>query len=93
MYSPGADRRLRSALVAFHPFRDPADAWNINKVAGFVSRLEREHRIWTRWTEFDVPGSPHQHYAARICTHLFNDEDEIDRAVGVMQRLAAEMSS
>jgi selenocysteine lyase/cysteine desulfurase len=93
MYSPGADRRLRSALVAFHPFRDPADAWNINKVAGFVSRLEREHRIWTRWTEFDVPGSPHQHYAARICTHLFNDEDEIDRAVGVMQRLATEMSS
>jgi selenocysteine lyase/cysteine desulfurase len=92
MYSPGADPRLRSALIAFHPFREASDAWNIKKVASFVSRLEQQHRIWTRWTEFDVPGSPHQHYAARICTHLFNDEDEVDRAVRVMQRLADEMS-
>ncbi len=92
MYSPGADARLRSALIAFHPFRAASDAWNIKKVANFVSRLESEHRIWTRWTEFDVPGSPHQYYAARICTHLFNNEEEIDRAVRVMRQLADEMS-
>ncbi|GAA3011180.1 aminotransferase class V-fold PLP-dependent enzyme [Actinokineospora diospyrosa] len=92
MYSPGADERLRSPLIAFHPLRDPADAWNVKKIAEFVSRLESEHRIWTRWTEFDVEGSPHQHYAARLCTHLFNDHTEIDRAVEVMGRLAERMS-
>ncbi|WP_285507682.1 aminotransferase class V-fold PLP-dependent enzyme [Actinokineospora sp. NBRC 105648] len=92
MYSPGSDPGLRSPLIAFHPFTDPRDAWNVKKVAEFVARLESEHRIWTRWTEFDVPGSPHQHYAARICTHIFNDHTEIDRAVDVMGRLAAAMS-
>lgn len=92
LYSPAEDSRLRSPLIAFHPFRAPEDAWNIKKISSFVSRLEEEHRIWIRWTEFDVPGSPHQHYAARICTHLFNDSDEIDAAVDTMARLAGEMS-
>lgn len=92
VYSPGADPRLRSPLIAFHPFRDPADAWNVNKFMEFVNRLESEHRIWTRWTEFDVRESPHQHFAARICTHIFNNVDEIDGAVTTMARLAAEMS-
>lgn len=92
VYSPGADPRLRSPLIAFHPFRDPADAWNVNKFMEFVNRLESEHRIWTRWTEFDVRESPHQHFAARICTHIFNNVDEIDDAVTTMARLAAEMS-
>lgn len=92
MFSPGADPRLRSPLIAFNPFHDPDDAWNIKKFMTYVDRLEHEHRIWTRWTEFDVPGSPHQHYAARICTHLFNTREEIDRALKVMVRLADDMS-
>lgn len=92
MYSPGADPRLRSPLIAFNPFPRPADAWNIKKFVGFVRRLESEHRIWTRWTEFDVPGSPHQHYAARITTHLFNTREEIDHSVRTMVRLATEMT-
>jgi selenocysteine lyase/cysteine desulfurase len=92
MYSPGADPDLRSPLIAFNPFRRREDAWNIKKFMTFVERLEKEHRIWTRWTEFDVPGSPHQHYAARICTHLFNNPEEIDRAVKIMVRLADDMS-
>jgi selenocysteine lyase/cysteine desulfurase len=92
MYSPGADERLRSPLVAFRPFRSPQDAWNLRKIHEFTGRLETEHRIWVRWTEFDVPGSPHQHYAARLCPHVYNDEAEIDHAVAVMARLAAEMS-
>ncbi|WP_262391264.1 aminotransferase class V-fold PLP-dependent enzyme [Nocardiopsis sp. CNR-923] len=92
LYSPSADPRLRSPLIAFHPFRDRADAWNIKKFVEFVDRLEHEHRIWIRWTEFDVPGSPHQHYAARLCTHLFNDTAEIDRAVATMAGLARELS-
>lgn len=92
MYSPGADARLRSPLIAFHPFRRPEDAWNVKKVHAFVSRLEAEHRIWTRWTEFDVAGSPHQYYAARMTTHIFNDFNEIDRAIEIMGRLADEMS-
>ncbi|WP_018806572.1 aminotransferase class V-fold PLP-dependent enzyme [Salinispora arenicola] len=92
MYSPGADPRLRSPLIAFNPFRRAEDAWNIKKFVTFVKRLETEHRIWTRWTEFDVPGSPHQHYAARITTHLFNTRGEIDHSVRTMVRLAEEMS-
>lgn len=92
MYSPGADERLRSPLVAFHPFRDARDAWNVKKVHEFVTRMEQEHRIWIRWTEFDVPGSPHQHYAARFTAHLFNDHQDIERAVQTMGRLAEEMS-
>ncbi|MFD2472422.1 aminotransferase class V-fold PLP-dependent enzyme [Amycolatopsis silviterrae] len=92
LYSPGADERLRSPLIAFHPFRDRESAWNVKKLGAFTGRLEQEHRIWTRWTEFDVPGSPHQHYAARITTHLFNTRAEIDKAVAVMARLADELS-
>ncbi|MFC6090008.1 aminotransferase class V-fold PLP-dependent enzyme [Saccharothrix sp. BKS2] len=92
IYSPGGDDRLRSPLIAFHPFRRPEDAWNVKKFMAFVDRLEHEHRIWIRWTEFDVPGSTHQHYAARVCTHLFNDHDEIDRAVSIMRDLGREMS-
>ncbi|BCB88524.1 hypothetical protein Psuf_058370 [Phytohabitans suffuscus] len=92
MYSPGADPRLRSPLVAFHPFRDRRDAWNVKKIHEYVTRMEKEHRIWIRWTEFDVPGSPHQHYAARFTAHLFNDHDEIERAVATMVRVAEEMS-
>jgi enediyne biosynthesis protein CalE9 len=92
MYSPGADGRLRSPLVAFHPFRDKRDAWNVKKIHEFVTRMEQEQRIWIRWTEFDVPGSPHQHYAARFTAHLFNNHEEIERAVRTMVRLAEEMS-
>jgi selenocysteine lyase/cysteine desulfurase len=92
MYSPGADTRLRSPLVAFHPFRAERDAWNVKKIHEYVMRMEKEHRIWIRWTEFDVPGSPHQHYAARFTAHLFNDHQEIERAVRTMVRLAEEMS-
>ena len=92
MYSPGADARLRSPLIAFHPFRRPEDAWNVKKLHAFVGRLEAEHRIWTRWTEFNVAESPHQHYAARMTTHIFNSHEEIDRAIEIMVQLAGELS-
>nr|WP_244994049.1 aminotransferase class V-fold PLP-dependent enzyme [Actinomadura coerulea] len=92
IFSPGEDPLLKSPLIAFNPFRDPEAAWNIKKFTAFTDRLEREHRIWIRWTEFDVPGSPHQHYAARVCTHLFNTREEIDQAIGIMARLGEEMS-
>ena len=42
--------------------------------------------------EFDVPGSARMRYAVRLCTYLFNDRDEIDRVMGVMGRLADEIS-
>jgi selenocysteine lyase/cysteine desulfurase len=92
LYSPSADERLRSPLVAFKPFRAPEDAWNGKKIDVLVDRLEKEHLIWTRWIEFDLPHSPHLHYAARLCTHLFNTTEEIDRTVDVMARLAGQMS-
>ena len=92
LYSPSTDARLRSPLVAFKPFRAAEDAWNGNKISALVDRLESEYRIWTRWIEFDVPDSPHLHYAARLCTHLFNTREEIDQAVDAMARLADQIS-
>jgi selenocysteine lyase/cysteine desulfurase len=92
LYSPATDERLHSPLVTFKPFRAPQDAWNGKKIDVFVDRLEKEHRIWTRWIEFDVPYSPHLHYAARLCTHLFNTREDIDRTVDAMVRLANEIS-
>jgi selenocysteine lyase/cysteine desulfurase len=92
LYSPTADDRLNSPITAFNPFRHAEDAWDGKKFDVLVDRLEREHRIWTRWVEFDVPGSPRMHYGVRLCTHLFNNHDEVDRAVDVTARLAAEIS-
>jgi selenocysteine lyase/cysteine desulfurase len=92
MYSPGADRRLRSPLVAFNPFREAADHWNVKKISALTERLAAEHRIWIRWTEFDVPHSPHQHYAARISPHIFNDVAEIDHAVATIAAVAEDLS-
>jgi selenocysteine lyase/cysteine desulfurase len=92
LYSPMYDPRLNSPLTSFNPFSDPEDAWNGHKFDVYVDRLEKEHKIWIRWVEFDVPGSPRIHYGARICTHLFNNHDEIDRAVKIMARVAGEMS-
>ncbi|MEU7952723.1 aminotransferase class V-fold PLP-dependent enzyme [Micromonospora chalcea] len=92
LYSPLTDDRLTAPLVAFNPFPDRADGWNITKFARLVDELESRHRIWTRWTEFDVAGSPHQHYAARICTHLYNTAEEVDLAVDAIADLVRELS-
>jgi selenocysteine lyase/cysteine desulfurase len=92
MCSPGADVRLRSPLIAFKPFRDPSAAFSVKKISVLTERLAREHRTWVRWTDFDVPGSPHQHYAVRICTHIFNNHEEIDRAVDTIARVAEELA-
>lgn len=92
LYSPISDPRLSSPITAFNPFKDPEDSWNGHKFNVFVDRLEKEHKIWIRWIDFDVPGSPRMHYAARLSTHLFNNHDEIDRTVKIMVRLADEMS-
>lgn len=92
MFSPGADPSLRSPLIAFNPFRRPEDARDVKKVMALTDRLAAEHKISIRWTEFDVPGSPHQHYAARVATHIFNDHDQIDRALATLARVAEEVS-
>ena len=92
MYSPGADERLRSPLVAFNPFRELSDGWNVKKISALTECLAAEHRIWIRWTEFDVPHSPHQHYAARISPHIFNSCDEIDRAVTAIGHVAEQVA-
>jgi len=39
-----------------------------------------------------VPDSPHQHYAARIATHIFNDHDQIDHALATLATVAEEIS-
>ena len=88
IYSPSSDFRLRSPLVAFNPFR-PSDAWNVKKFAALTARLADEYRVWIRWTEFNVPNSPHQHYAARFSGHIYNTDEEIDHAVRLIARIAS----
>ncbi|GAA2520223.1 aminotransferase class V-fold PLP-dependent enzyme [Winogradskya humida] len=92
LYSPTADERLNSPLTTFNPFRDPADAYDGMKFETLIARLEHEDRVWIRWVEFDVPGSARMRYAARFCTHLFNSEDDVDRALLAVVRLATELS-
>jgi len=92
LYSPTLDNRLVSPLTAFNPFRRGEDAWDGKKFDILVHRLEHEHRIWVRWVEFDVPGSARMHHAVRLCAHLFNNREEIDRALDVTARLADEIS-
>lgn len=91
LYSP-QDPALRSPLVAFKPFPAARDAWNGKKIDVLVDRLEREDRIWVRWIEFDVPDSPHLHYAVRLCTHLFNTTGEVDQAIDAIARLAGQLA-
>jgi selenocysteine lyase/cysteine desulfurase len=91
MFSPGADPDLRSPLVAFNPFRRSDDAWNVKKVHELTERLASEHKIWIRWTEFEVSGSSHQHYAARVAPHVFNDHAQIDHAIATLNRVAQEI--
>ncbi|WP_067499267.1 aminotransferase class V-fold PLP-dependent enzyme [Actinoplanes sp. TFC3] len=92
LYSPTADERLNSPLTTFHPFRAGEDAHDGMKFETLVARLEQEDRVWIRWVEFDVPGSARMRYAARFCTHLFNSEDDVDRALRAVVRLAAQLS-
>lgn len=92
LYTSATDARLASPLVTFNPFNAPEDAWNMKKFVLLVDRLEEEYKIWIRWIEFDVPGSPHMHYGVRLCMHLYNSPAEIDRTLEVIDKLAREIS-
>jgi selenocysteine lyase/cysteine desulfurase len=91
MYSPLRDERLHAPMVAFNPFRTAGSECDGKSFDRLVERLEKEHDIWTRWVEFDVPGSVHMHYGIRLCTHLYNNREEIDRVLSVTARLAEEI--
>jgi enediyne biosynthesis protein CalE9 len=91
MYCPTDDPRLLSAITAFNPF-GPEDATNLEKHMRFVSTLEERHRVAMRWTFFPAPDSADLHYGARVCTHLYNSREEIDRLVDGMIDLCAEMA-
>lgn len=91
IFSPG-EPALRSPLTAWAPFRKERDAWNLDLMNEYVNRLSVDHKIWVRWTEFEIPDSPHQHYAVRVSPHIFNSFDEIDRAIEAMSTVAGELS-
>lgn len=91
MYCPVRDQRLVSAITTFNPF-GPEHATNIEKNMAFVARLEEELNAVMRWTFFPAPDSPHMHFGVRVCTHLYNSRDEIDRLVDGMIRLSREIA-
>jgi isopenicillin-N epimerase len=92
LYSPRDDRRLHSGIVAFHPFHRMVDAHEETLFQTFVARLESEHRILAKYTTFWEPGFPAPKFAIRLATRVFHSRDDIDRVVGAMQILSADMN-
>jgi selenocysteine lyase/cysteine desulfurase len=90
LYCPIRDRRLVSAITTFNPF-GPEHATDIKKNMAFVARLEEELNAMLRWTFFPAPGSTRMHFGIRVCTHLYNNRDQIDELVDTMTRLSRTM--
>ncbi|PZT71322.1 aminotransferase [Streptomyces sp. SW4] len=92
LYSPKDDPRLVCALTSFAPFRDPRDVHDAQKTATLVARLKDEYGIVIRTSDFPVTGSAKAHQAVRISTHLFHQEEDVQRVVDAVWRLSGEMS-
>ncbi|WP_218040577.1 aminotransferase class V-fold PLP-dependent enzyme [Actinomadura sp. WMMB 499] len=92
MFSPLRDRRLHSGMVAFQPFRDPADAADPAKFMEFEERMESEHGVNLRFTFFPVRGADTERFAVRLAPHLYNDRDELDHTVDAMIKLTDAMA-
>lgn len=92
LYSPHNDPRLATGLSSFNPFREPDDAFNTHRFEEFVARLESEHRIVVKHTQFRVAGEPAVRHAVRIATRPYHDRDEVDRLIRAMLELSADLS-
>lgn len=91
LYSPKDDPRLTCALTSFAPFADPADVHDAEKTAALVTRLKDEHGIVIRTSEFPVVGSARPHQAVRVSTHLFHQEQDVERVVDAVWNLSRAM--
>ncbi|MEU5363978.1 aminotransferase class V-fold PLP-dependent enzyme [Streptomyces sp. NPDC005925] len=91
LYSPKDDPRLVCALTSFAPFRDPGDVYDAKKTEALVARLKDEHGIVIRTSDFPVLGSARPHQAVRISTHLFHQEEDVERLIDALWRLSRTM--
>ncbi|HEX2315505.1 MAG TPA: aminotransferase class V-fold PLP-dependent enzyme [Thermomonospora sp.] len=92
LFSPLHDRRLHSGMVAFQPFRDPADAADPARFMEFEERMESEHGVNLRFTFFPVRDSDTERFAVRLAPHLYNNREELDRTVDAMIKLTDAMA-
>lgn len=92
LYSPKDDPRLVCALTSFAPFRDPRDVHDAKKTETLVARVRDEHGIVIRTSDFPVPGSDRPHQAVRISTHLFHQEEDVERLIDALWHVSGTMS-
>ena len=92
LLSPGiqANKSLQSGIVTFFP--DSLGELTEKEIDDVVNQLRTVYQIWGRKVKFyrslsDM--SEHKMtYAIRFCTHYFNTESEIERAVEAIRELA-----
>jgi len=87
LFSP-ADETLSSGLTSFNPFADHFDFTKIR----IYSKLYQEYNIIIRSVGFKGRLADSRTTAAmRVSTHIFNNYQEIDKLIGALQTLMAEM--
>lgn len=93
LFSPLDDERLHSGMVAFQPFRNPADAADLSKFVQLEERMEEEYGVNLRFTFFPERGWKSERFAVRLAPHLYNSREEIDYTIDALIKLTAEISS
>jgi selenocysteine lyase/cysteine desulfurase len=87
LFSPHGDRRLRSGLTTFNPFRDLLGACDERRVAAFVARLEARHGIIVKYVEFALESR--RVFGVRVATRLYHTHEDIDAFVDIARNVAA----
>ncbi|MGW3967456.1 aminotransferase class V-fold PLP-dependent enzyme [Amycolatopsis sp. NPDC005003] len=93
LFSPLDDERLHSGMVAFQPFRDPADAADLAKFVRLEERMEEEYGVNLRFTFFPERDHPAERFAVRLAPHLYNSRDEVDYTIDALIKITAELAS
>jgi selenocysteine lyase/cysteine desulfurase len=93
LYSPYRDHRLLTGLTTFNPFAADGGALDEKCALEFVARLEQDHQIIVKHTQFPIDGSERLQCGIRVSTRLHHTTQHVDdlmvalRAVSrVMQR-------
>ena len=92
LYSAKSDQRLTCALTGFNPFQNPADVKDANKSSEFVARLLDEYRVEIRNTAVPVIGDSVLHRPVRVSTHLFHQQEHVDRMIDAAWKLSKRMA-
>jgi selenocysteine lyase/cysteine desulfurase len=84
LFSP-TDEELSTGLVSFNPFDDP---YAKEKPSAVSQALREEHNIIIRYIWFkDKHSDTHDLRALRVSTHIYNNFDEIDKLISILQNI------